>query len=228
MKLSNWCPKIESPISGRYCRKQLRQQQHTLTHTITLTLTHTHTLSHTHNLTYTHSHTRAHTHTLTHTNTYTHTNTHTHTYTHKHIHSHTHTHTLKLTHTHKHTHCNSLTLGPLTDSCVQIRLNRKLDGVTAHAALNMCHIPYVTSTSCDKTIHFLSVYVTALSYEYWRAVAVFTVSCTVLTIRTAKCNTNTCTDGIFNLSIAVEVCSLWFSFRLHWNRVAIRRLGCMQ
>lgn len=61
-----------------------------------------------------------------------------------------------------------------------------------------------------------------------KAAAVSTVSRTVATIRTAKCNTNTCTDGIFNPSIAVEVWSLWLSIRLHWKRVAITRPGCIK
>ena len=43
-----------------------------------------------------------------------------------------------------------------------------------------------------------------------KVAAVFTVSCTGVTIRTAECNTNASTDGIFNPSFAVEVCSLWF------------------
>ena len=67
-----------------------------------------------------------------------------------------------------------------------------------------------------------------MNIETIKVAAVSTVSCTVVTIRTAKCNTNTCTDDIFNTSIAVEVCSLWLSFRPHWNRVAITRLGCIK
>ena len=45
MTLSNWCPKIESPISSSYGQKQLRQQQQQDTHPQTHTHTHTHTVN---------------------------------------------------------------------------------------------------------------------------------------------------------------------------------------